>query len=134
MDGRGHKDHEQTCWCNLQRRRCSPHNKTYRPETVSRKRKGHHGTPSEARAEIKQIGHPFQSDVDTADQWNVLDPPFCLGDDTPSYYMGGDGTDNNNKEQKQDEAESRPLSGSDSPREVVDQFVKCMKYCGKDQE
>jgi hypothetical protein len=41
--------------------------------------------------------------------------------------MGGDGADNNNKEQKQDEAESGPLSGSDIPREVVDQFIKCMK-------
>src|SRR6266849_6123703 len=99
MDGRGHKDHEQTCcWCDLQRRRCSPHNKTDRPETVSRKRKGHHGAASEARTEIKKIGHSFEGDVDTADQWNVLDPPFCLGDDTPSDHMGGDGTDNPAKE------------------------------------
>src|SRR5580765_7152706 len=127
MDGRGHKDHEQTCWCDLQRRRCGPHNKTYRPKTVSRKRKGHHGAASEARAEIKQIGHPLESDVDRADQWNVLDPPFCLDDDAPSHYKGGDGADNNNKEQKQDEAESRPLSVSDIPRVVVDQFVKRMK-------
>src|SRR5437660_9795136 len=127
MDGRWHKDHQQTCWCDLQRRRCNSHNNTYRPETVSRKGKGHHGAASEARAEIKQIGHPLQSDVDTADQWNVLDPPFCLGDDTPSHDMGGDGTNNNNKEQKQNEAESGPLAGSDIPGEVVDQFVKCMK-------
>ena len=41
--------------------------------------------------------------------------------------MGGDGADNNNKEQKQDEDESRPLSGSDIPREIVDQFVECVK-------
>ena len=134
MDGRGHKDHEQTCWCDLQRRRCGPHDKTDRPETVSRKRESHHGAAPEARTEIKKIGHPFKGDVDTTDQWNVPDPPLCLGEDMPSDYMGGDSADNNNKEQKQDEDESRPLSGSDIPREVVNQFVECVKKCGKNQE
>jgi hypothetical protein len=41
--------------------------------------------------------------------------------------MGSDGADKNNKEQKQNEAESGTLSGSDIPGEAMDQFVECVK-------
>jgi hypothetical protein len=57
-----------------------------------------------------------------------------MGDDTPSDYMGGDGADNEHKEQKHNEAKPRALSGSDIPREVLDYIVECVKECGKDQE
>jgi len=128
MDGRGHEDHEQTCCrCNLQPRRCGSHDKSDRPETVSRKGKGHHGAAPETRTELKKIGHPFEGHVDTADQRNVIDPSFCMGDDTPSDYMGGDGAHEYNNDQKQNQAESRALSGSDIPREVLDYIVESVK-------
>jgi hypothetical protein len=76
---------------------------------------------------MKKVGHPFEGDVDTADQWNVLDPPFCLGDHAPSDYMGGNSPDKNHKDQKQNEAARRHLSGSNIPREILDQFVECVE-------
>lgn len=128
MDGCRHKDHEQArWWCDLEGRRRSSHHEPNRPETVSRKREGHHCAAPESRTEIKEIGHPFEGAVDTADQRNMFDPPFCPGDHTLSYYMGGNGADNENNEQKQDEADAWPFLDSDVPRQVINQFVECVK-------
>src|SRR5262245_34649366 len=120
MDSRRHKDHQQTCWwCHLKCRRCRTHDKPDRPEAVSRKGKRHYGAAPESGTKIEQIGHPFEGAVDTPDQWNLLDPSFCPGNNTLSNYMGGDGANSNNDEQKQDEADSGTLLDSDVPRKIV---------------
>ena len=78
-------------------------------------------------AKIQKIGHPFEGDVETADQWNVPDPLLGLSDDALPDYMGRDGADDHDKEQKQDEAESRPLSIPHIPGEIVDEFIEGVK-------
>ena len=76
---------------------------------------------------MKKIRHPFEGDIDTADQGDLLDPSFGLGDHTPPDYMGSDHTNHHNKEQKQDNAESRALACADIPWEIVNQFIKGVK-------
>jgi hypothetical protein len=62
----------------------------------------------------------------------MLDPALNPADHTLSDYLGGDGTDNNDERQKQDEALPWILLGSDIPRKIVNQFVECVKECGKE--
>jgi hypothetical protein len=50
-----------------------------------------------------------------------------MSDDAPSDYMGGDGAHEYNNDQKQHEAESRAQSGSNIPREVLDDIVESVK-------
>ncbi|OGW50151.1 MAG: hypothetical protein A2V62_13405 [Nitrospirae bacterium RBG_19FT_COMBO_58_9] len=77
--------------------RCGSHDEPDGPETVSGKGEGHDRAATEARTEIQKIGHAFESDVDTAHQWNVLDPTLSVVDQTPSNYMGGDRANDHDK-------------------------------------
>ena len=76
---------------------------------------------------MKQIGHPFEGDIDTTDQGNLLDPSLCMDDHAPADYMGGDHPNHHNKEQKQDRAESGSLDLADMPGEIMNQFMKTVE-------
>ena len=73
---------------------------------------------------MKKIGHPFEGDIDTPDQGNLLDPSLCMDDQAPPDYMGGNHPNHHNEEQKQGNAESRALGLADMPREIMNQFMK----------
>ena len=121
--GRDENHQEIGSWFNLNGWRSHSHHKTERPESVARKGEGNDCATSEARPELKQIGHALEGEVNTSDQGDLVDPALGRCDELFAQHMRRNGSGSQDKEYEKHETEERVRSKTDVAQEVANKVI-----------
>lgn len=124
MDRGGDENHDKIrSWFDLDSRRSHPHHKSERPDSVARKGEGDDFAASEARPELKQIGHALEGEVDTPYERDLFDPALGRREQLFAQHVCCNGSRSQDKEYEERETEERMCSEADMAQEVANEVI-----------